>query len=162
MPLDNKVQLTALLHTMNHQNSVYSSPSPKSKWALCWLPGSSKPVFSLIMPSSGPCQLLSQVLGLPSTCSPFLLLSCLPLGVSMSYCDLHSQCHLFHAADRQRRWDTGKRTTAASQVSSPERSNITDRSRRGDSIICFWYLSYYLYAIDNTKHLLKIGTLALS
>jgi len=147
---------------MNHQNSVYSSPSPKSKWALGWLPGSSKPVFSLIMPSSGPCQLLSQVLRLPSTCSPFLLLSCLPLGVSMSYCDVHSQCHLFHAADRQRRWDTGKRTTAASQVSSPERSNITDRSRRGDSIICFWYLSYYLYAIDNTKHLLKIGTLALS
>lgn len=147
---------------MNHQNSVYSSPSPKSKWALGWLPGSSKPVFSLIMPSSGPCQLLSQVLRLPSTCSPFLLLSCLPLGVSMSYCDVHSQCHLFHADDRQRRWDTGKRTTAASQVSSPERSNITDRSRRGDSIICFWYLSYYLYAIDNTKHLLKIGTLALS
>ena len=162
MPLDNKIQLTALHHTMNHQNSVYSSPSPKSTWALGWIPGSSKPVFSLIIPSSGPCQRLSQVLRLPSTCSPFLLLSCLPLGVSMSYCDLHSQCHLFHAADRQRRWDTGKRTRAASQVSSPERSNITSRSRRGDSIICFWYLSYYLYAIDNTKHHLKIGTLALS
>lgn len=147
---------------MNHQNSVYSSPSPKSTWALGWIPGSSKPVFSLIMPSSGPCQHLSQVLRLPSTCSPFLLLTCLPSGVSMSYCDLHSQRHLFHAADRQRRWDTGKRTRAASQVSSPERPNITSRSRRGDSIIRFWYLSYYLYAIDNTKHHLKTGTLALS
>ena len=100
LPLDNKVQFTALHHTMNNQNSVYSSPSPKSTWALGWLPGSSKPVFSLTMPSSGPCQLLSQVLRPPSTCSPFLLLSCPPLGVSMSYCDLHSPCHLFHAADR--------------------------------------------------------------
>lgn len=114
---------------MNHQNSVYSSPSPKSTWALGWIPGSSKPVFSLIMPSSGPCQRLSQVLRLPSTCSPFLLLTCLPSGVSMSYCDLHSQRHLFHAADRQRRWDTGKRTRAASQVSSPERPNIPAGSR---------------------------------
>lgn len=159
MPLDNKVQLTALHHTMKNQTSVYSPPSPKSMWALGWLPGSSKPAFSLPTPSSGPCQPRSQVLRPPSTRSPSLLLSCLPLEFPCPTVIFIPRA----TYSMQLIEEVGyKRTTAASQVSSPERSNIINRSRKGESIICFWYLSYYLYAIDNTKHLLKIGTLALS
>lgn len=54
---------------------------------------------------------------------PSLPPSHLPLGVgnkpfSISYSDLHSRTHSFHADDRQWRWDIGKRATADSQMSS--------------------------------------------
>ena len=113
---------------------------------------------SLIIPWSGTCQPLSQVLRRPSTCSHSLILSLPALG-SGGQAPLHGLLwSLFQKSLIPRSWQAVEASFGQESYSSlaDEFSRkilpITNREpRRGDSIIFFWYPVILATCFDKHK-----------